>query len=112
MNDMIAEAAEIPGRAASELSAGLGVWLPIETAPKDGTRVMLYYPKRNEHEHPKIVFGRWDINRYAKHPNPYWTNDQETLWGIRQLRAAPPTFWMPSPEAPNAGGNQPPRSGD
>ena len=57
-------------------------WQPIETAPKDGTVVLLgradYYPKS----------GYW-----VEHEFQDW-------WGWDRDRACPPTHWMPLPEPP------------
>lgn len=70
-------------------------WQPIETAPKD-KRVMLYFPKRGP------VFGRWDSDAYAKTPRPYWSHDNERLFGITDARKNPPTHWAPQPDPPIA----------
>ena len=54
-------------------------WQPIETAPKDGTRVLLHYVHKN---FTKI--GAWDAGCR------YWSADQ---W----FHERPPTHWMPLP---------------
>lgn len=70
-------------------------WQPIETAPKDGTRVLLFCPAQIG-----IVVGHWCNNSYHKKPRPYWTNDQENLWGVATTRGYQPTHWMPLPQPP------------
>jgi len=69
-------------------------WLPIETAPKTGD-VLLACPRRG------VVRGRWEENKYAKTPRPYWTHDRERSFGIIETRADQPTHWMPLPDMPN-----------
>ena len=90
------EASSIDG-AASVLDDGLGAWLPIETAPKDGTAIMVSCPRLG-------VCGpaHWDTNQHARNPRPYWTHWGERIWGTRWVREDQPTHWMPLPEAPNA----------
>jgi hypothetical protein len=74
-------------------------WMDIETAPKDGTRIILFYRISAD----TMVFGAWNEDKFSRHPKPYWTNDNEYLFGIRQTRNEQPTLWMPSPEWPNTG---------
>lgn len=69
-------------------------WLPIESAPKDGTKVLLYCP------HIGVVRGSWQFNKYAKKPRPYWSNDWEAVAGAIATRADQPTHWMPLPPPP------------
>lgn len=72
----------------------MNAYQPIETAPKDGSRIMLFVPKQG------WVFGRWQSDKYSPKPRPYWTNDNEYVWGIRETRNSQPTFWMPVPPDP------------
>lgn len=75
-------------------------WQPIETAPKDGTAIMLYSPGKNG--------GRW-ITRW-KEPEVQWVvvkDGPEILSGDmekkpRRDRIPPPTHWMPLPAPPPA----------
>ena len=69
-------------------------WQPIETAPKD-REILLACPKRG------VVRGKWDDNRYAKHPRPYWSHDRERIWGTLACRRDQPTHWMELPDMPN-----------
>jgi len=62
-------------------------WQPIETAPKDGTDLLLFYPS-SDGEAPFIDVNRWldwprEMNAYS------WTTG-----GVN------PTHWMPMPEPP------------
>jgi hypothetical protein len=59
--------------------ARAGRWQPIETAPKDGTRLFLWSPDLGYHA------GHWE--------NAQW----KTLTGFN---AGGPTHWMPLPERP------------
>lgn len=72
-------------------------WQPIETAPKDGTKIMVYCP----------WFGvcgpaQWDDDRYAKKPRPYWTHWGSGIWGVSRVREDQPTHWMPLLQPPKA----------
>jgi len=72
-------------------------WQPIETAPKDGTRVLFWVRGFGRW---MCVCGSWDIERYATKPKPHWTHDNERSNGIRETRANQPTHWMPLPAPP------------
>ena len=63
-------------------------WQPIETAPKDGTRIWVYRPV---------------VNKYTNHIGvDYWAHPSDGLdccW-MRSPMMCPPTHWMPLPEPP------------
>lgn len=74
-------------------------WQPIETAPKD-ERILLYRPTAG-FTWTRVVIGRFDSDRYAKRPRPYWQHDLEHLAGKAEGRAVNPTHWMPLPAPPS-----------
>lgn len=63
-------------------------WQEIATAPLD-LDVLLFTPRSG------VVRGRWDDDRHARRPKPFWTNDQVQLWGRADTRADQPTHWAP-----------------
>ena len=79
-----------------------GGWQPIETAPKDGTHVLLSYPGR-------ITYGYWLVlevgklvgdcggacrcPEYDEAPDPFWYSEDGGF-----TEEYPPTHWMPLPE--------------
>lgn len=67
-------------------SGGGEGWRPIDSAPRDGTEVLLW------------VRGAERIGRYEQDPTfgGWW----ELAGGVRLLRDAPPTHWMPRPAPP------------
>ena len=69
-------------------------WRPIETAPKDGTRIILLMGNLG------VQVGRWETQKYNKKPVPYWTCDIEALLGIGSMRDNQPTHWRPLPIPP------------
>lgn len=74
-------------------------WLDIESAPKDGTRIILYRKGR-------IVCGRWDDDRLNRRPRPFWTHDNIRIFGSTDARSVPPTHWMPLPTPPHGGSDE------
>ena len=64
-------------------------WQPIETAPKDGTEVLVWS------EHGGVESAYWEAGCYG-----------HSGWTIYQIRTEiaepdfPPTHWMPLPEPP------------
>ncbi len=70
-----------------EISGG---WLPIETAPRDGTYVLLAGPSGYITTPLRAHVGRWGTtykeNRWITHSNDDFTDDGEE-----------PTLWMPLP---------------
>lgn len=58
------------------------MWEPIETAPKNGRRVLLL-------DH----WGNYEIARWIGEPHNHWSID-----GFRSISR--PTHWMPLPEPP------------
>jgi len=80
---------------AALIAAEQEAWLPIESAPKDGTRIMLY---RKGH----VVFGHWNYDRFARNPRPYWSHDDQRAFGTTDARKTAPTHWRPLPAVPGA----------
>lgn len=62
-------------------------WEPIETAPKDGTRLWLYWPEKHPDDRQDV--GWWE-KRYTIQR---WVDHADT-------DADPPTHWMWLPEEP------------
>ena len=85
MSDENTPSSTTPDGAESELSAGLGAWLPIETAPKDGTLILGATRNGSVYAvaYDDIFAAPWRV-----------IND----FG---LNAGALTHWMPAPEAPN-----------
>jgi hypothetical protein len=74
------------------LSIG-SVWQPIETAPMDGTHVILFWPFVTDDG--LVTSGRWyEPDRHNKTVDGYWYSD------IVNGGATPPTHWMPLPPPP------------
>ena len=75
-------------------------WLPIESAPKDGTEVLLYGiwagEIHGESKSPVIDIGSWAGGSSDYAGNDWWqlsTGDAYACW----MR---PTHWMPLPPPP------------
>jgi hypothetical protein len=69
------------------------VWHPIDTAPRDGTRVLAWRAGWEESR-----FVRWIFNRRTQ--TEFW-NDAEELDDY-ELEQEPPTHWFPLPDLPDA----------
>ncbi len=87
-------------RSAEALRAALAEqapqWQPIETAPKDGTYVLVVPPT---HSSVSCSVARFDNDRYSRKPRPFWNRSDG--WGrVSVSRDTPPTHWMPLPKPP------------
>lgn len=67
-------------------------WLPIETAPKDGTPVLLYYDG-------VVTQGAWNAEDYARRWEAV-TLEQHGC-GCCAGTDDPPKHWMPLPAPPS-----------
>lgn len=61
-------------------------WQPIETAPKDGTKILANFT------HPEVEY--WPVVAY-------WTDAVDMQRWAGFPRDAQPTHWMPLPQPPN-----------
>lgn len=71
-------------------------WRPIETAPKDGTRLLLCNAS-----HDSVEVGFWDKGFYWTSRNGFdgeWTNGYCDEY--ERDVVLKPTHWMPLPEPP------------
>lgn len=70
------------------------MWQPIETAPKDGTKVLLFFPGPfNDKAENGIVTGQWTGNT-----DRWWLS---AIWASSNAHQNP-THWMPLPIPPAA----------
>ena len=67
-------------------------WQPIETAPKDGARIVVWIPAEDD-DPPEVAYVQW-----ASHFSG-WLG-VNSAW---QLESPQPTHWMPLPKPPEAG---------
>lgn len=70
-------------------------WRKIETAPRDGTPILIWDPTKSDRGRP------YDDSRYAI---GYWRTDQpdgwKWMWGNRNSSEVSPTHWQPLPNPP------------
>ena len=73
--------------AGQEIVGSMNEWQPIETAPKDGTRILAFFPIINSYKILTVEFirHRWYICPY----------DSEF-----KMMGGDPTHWMPLPNPP------------
>lgn len=67
-------------------------WQPIETAPKDGTRVLLFDAGRS----PPNMIAHWDWNR--------WCGDKTISGRFTIWADVSGAYWMPLPSPPSLKG--------
>ena len=85
----------------SRLTVGLGGWQPIETAPKDGTWILVYGEGTDDEADTRKV----SVAQYTNYLNG--TIYDEFWWqfawydGGYYGRFENPTHWMPLPTPPN-----------
>ena len=71
-------------------------WQPIETAPKDGTQILLFCPVKRHESHPaNFIFVGWWFSS-SKEIDDGWRADQ----GWFPSEWLPVTNWMPLPPPP------------
>jgi hypothetical protein len=65
---------------------------PLDTAPRDGTRILLWCgPNRG------WQIGTWNPDRHAKNPKPFWN---WSPFRVSDSRAFPALGWLPLPADP------------
>lgn len=69
-------------RIASVARSGLTEWQPIETAPKDGTSILLFEPP--------------ELGRFVG----YWNTPRQAFAAVLSVKERQPTHWMPLPHPP------------
>lgn len=70
-------------------------WRPIETAPRDGTLILCFYPDRYGQDQFSLRY--WAVGDWPSSGRTEGWSDQH-----RQLRKTEPTHWLPLPPAPGA----------
>lgn len=63
-------------------------WQPIETAPKDGTEFLAFYPPGDYEDED----GTFDIS--------WWDNTSTRERGFLMIGGVEPSHWMPLPPPP------------
>jgi hypothetical protein len=80
------------------------MWQPIETAPKDGTEVLLFYPEMQT----AVRVGYWyhsvtTMNGKVTSDSAHWSADPTLgFWLGEKRKPILPSHWMPLPAAPEA----------
>lgn len=103
----------------AQQAAGLMAWRPIDTAPKDGQKVILFY--LNSHNNARTVMARWMTDEEAAETD--WDGDglkcgwYEVIdnWDeyiYVAIYQGEPTYWMPLPDVPEAAHSITNKTGD
>lgn len=74
-------------------------WQPIETAPKDGSKILVW---ADGYEWPEIVcFEKYDDETAIEAGEPgYWRYAEELIANVADVEPDMLTHWMPLPAAP------------
>jgi hypothetical protein len=72
-------------------------WQPIETARKDGQKMLLAWPDRSVTIGRSVTILSYDDERFRKKPSPMFVGHfKDVPW----MRENQPTHWKQMPEAP------------
>lgn len=76
-------------------------WRPIETAPKDGTAVLVFSPYEDRTDPTNVVVAKYK-EAFSKTPNVggWWEYCEKLISDVQGEVEPPPTHWMPLPEPP------------
>jgi hypothetical protein len=74
-----------------------GMWQPIETAPKDGTRVLIYVPYDDGDGEVYLASFGYDVG-YGNGPS--WQPEYAEVAMFNSPDDRQPTHWMPLPDPP------------
>ena len=84
-------------------------WRPIESAPRDGTRVFLWLPEITDYQRPRRIESFWMCgywaNKYGNGPAYNVNARPDKKFGgalAAQWEEIKPTHWMPLPAPPEA----------
>ncbi len=78
------------------ITAALGhQWQPIETAPKDGTPILLWAP-----EWKYVSRCGWWQSSINGSDDAGWTDGTVISWNYQEVSILLPTRWMPLPDPP------------
>lgn len=72
-------------------------WRPLDTAPHDGTAILLFSPDAAD---PQVMIGFWTDWDGDTEPGS-WTD----AWTMQEIDAWP-THWLPLPPAPQEKGGE------
>lgn len=95
LNERPPEVREIWASAAGAAIAAMSGWQPIETAPKDGTKILVF-----------TIHGELELSDWYKIETPEYVEVSEGLYRkeMREFSSGwnsnHPTHWMPLPEPP------------
>ncbi|HEU4635425.1 MAG TPA: DUF551 domain-containing protein [Edaphobacter sp.] len=74
-------------------------WQPIETAPKDGTRVLVCYGSK-----PRVIVAYWqsEPSLWEREDVPCWAvfEPEDPFYSVYLLDEYEPTHWQPLPKPP------------
>lgn len=84
----------------------INTWQPIDSAPKDGTYILLHGGDIK----PWTTCGYWDEKFtpvYSENPDdPHyrgaWTDNTVASWNYEEYTELCPRFWMPLPKPPES----------
>lgn len=75
------------------MTSELTIWQPIETAPKDGSRILLFIPRQSSRFYPGWggypLIGQWQNNEEST--DGYWAYSVNERKPLKRQ----PTLWMP-----------------
>jgi hypothetical protein len=72
------------------------MWQSIETAPKDGNRILVWAPREHDPDGGTVFIAEWDTDENNRKPRPWWSYGHT----VTEDRRRPPTHWMPLPSLP------------
>ncbi len=75
-------------------------WQPIETAPKDGTWILVLCPEGESKAEPFIQVARWMEFEVSREKDWAWGPLDDYFGSYRWYLPSSPTHWMPLPEPP------------
>ena len=78
------------------MSDDMNGWQPIETAPKDGTIVIVWPPTFTG----AMSCARYDAQKHHLRPRPFWYR-LDSYGGTFLCRERAPTHWRPVLTGPN-----------